>query len=257
MPQMPRVRTAVGVVACSVGVAVGVLAGSAAAGTVKSPAWAGFQADPQPQPAASPVVTTFQTVGAYWTVPQLRCSGTTGAGDADSYTWVGLGSGSSAERVGVREFCTGTLTAYTTYLEMNNLYEVQAITPVPGDAVTASVSYASGKYRFTLSDSTQHKSFSPKYSCGAFSQGGGTCSRAMVQVGAGIWAPHRSPLADYGAVTFQKITIGDTTGRHGSFAKNRYWRATGFDEYNGTRLAASASPLSQGGTSFTDTWHHS
>jgi hypothetical protein len=245
---MRRLRTTVGAV--SVGAAALtaiVFFGSAWAGSLRSQAWAGYQADQQ----------TFQRVAASWTVHAVRCRGVTGRGDTDSYIWVGLGSGgSSSERVGVREFCTGILTAYTTFVEMNNLYEVQAIFPAPGDALAASVSYASGKYRFSLLDSTQHKSFSLKYACGAFSFHQGTCGRSTAEVGAGIWAPQLSPLADYGTVTFHGIAITDATGRHGSFAKNRYWTITKLDEFDGTKRAASPSVVSHRGTRFTDTWSH-
>lgn len=239
--RLPAVTSLVAVGAAAAALA----AGSAWGGVLKSQEWAGYQADRQ----------TFQRVTATWTVPVVRCSGLDPSrGDADSYVWVGLGSGSSSERVGVREFCTGTVPAYTTYLEMNNLYEVQGITPAPGDAVSASVFFAGNKYRFVLRDSTQRKSFSFSYPCGAF--GAGTCSRSTAEVGAGIWFSRQATLADYGSVAFHHIGIAAATGRRGSFAKSRYWRSTAFREYDGTRLAAIASPLLQGGTAFTVAGRH-
>lgn len=84
----------------TVGLTLVMFLGSASAGSVRSPAWAGYQAAGQ----------KFRRVGASWTVPALSCSGVTSAGDSDSYVWVGLGSpGSRSERVGVREFCTGAI----------------------------------------------------------------------------------------------------------------------------------------------------
>jgi hypothetical protein len=246
---MPRVRTAVraAVVVGTASLTVVVFLGSAWAGSLKSQAWVGYQAGGE----------KFQRVAASWKVPAVACAGVAARGDSDSYVWVGLGSGASnSERVGVREFCTGTLQAYVAFVEMNNLYEVQGIDPTPGDAVSASVTYVSGKYRFSLFDSTQRKSFSLKYSCGAFSFGQGACSRATAEVGAGIWARHLSPLADYGRVVFAGIAITNARGRHGSFARNRYWRIAKFSEFDGTRLAAFPSSLSHRGTRFTDTWRH-
>jgi len=52
-------------------------------------------------------------------------------------------------RAGVRELCAGTLSAYVAYIEMNGLYEVQAIDPAPGDKISVSISFGSGKYRFS------------------------------------------------------------------------------------------------------------
>jgi Peptidase A4 family len=236
---------AVALIAGVLGPATRGLAGTARDTTVKSPAWAGYQANG----------STFRTVSASWTVPVLTCLGTTAAGDADSYFWAGLGSGgSNSEQLGVREFCTGTLPAYIAYLGMNGLYEAQAIDPMPGDQITASVSYANGKFRFALSDPTQQKAFSLLYRCGAFSFGQGRCSRSTAEIIAGIAAPGLSPLADYGAVQFHNVSV--TAGKRGSFAKTKHWKVTKIREYDGSSLAASPSSLSHSGTQFTDVWSH-
>jgi Peptidase A4 family len=228
-------------------VSAGVLVGQAQATTVKSRAWAGYQANHD----------SFRSVAATWTVPTIKCSGTTPAGDPDSYFSVGLGpTVSDSERVGVRELCTGTLPTYVSYLQMNGLYEIRSIDPAPGDKISARVSYRHGRYRFSLSDSTQGLSFSFRYRCGRFSSGQGTCSHTTAQVSAGIWAPHRSPLAKYGKVVFGNVAITDAHGHHGSLAKNAHWKVTRFTEYHGAKLAASASSLRHGGTRFRDTWHH-
>ncbi len=223
------------------------LVAPAQAGTVRSHAWAGYQAHHD----------SFKSVAATWTVPALTCSGTTPAGDPDSYFSVGLGPKvSDSEHVGVRELCTGTVASYVSYVEINGLYEVQAIDPAVGDKISASVRHEHGRYRFSLSDVTQGLSFSHLYKCGAFSAGQGTCSRTTARVSAGIWAPHRSPLADYGKVVFRNVAITDVAGHHGSLAKNGHWKVTRFTEYHGTKLAASASSLRHGATQFGDTWHH-
>jgi Peptidase A4 family len=246
---MPGVGTAARAVAVLVTASVTVLSflAPAWASPLKSQVSAGYQATGEP----------FTRVAATWKVPPVACTGVSAKGDSDSYVWVGLGSGpSDSERVGVREFCTGILPAYVAFIEMSRLYEVQGIDPSPGDAISASVTFASGKYRFFLADSTQHKSFSLKYSCGAFSFGQGTCSRATAAVGTGIWAPHASLLADYGRVSFASIAITDARGRHGSFAESQHWRTAAFSEIAGNRLAALPSSLSHRGTRFTDTWRH-
>jgi hypothetical protein len=235
---------AVGVSATTVGLTAIVFAGSAFAGYQKSHAWAGYQANQQ----------QFRFVAASWTVPAIKCAGN---GRAASFFWVGLGAGNSdSERVEVREFCTGSLPSYATYIEMNAETEVQAIIPAPGDAISASIYYVSGKYRFWLADSTQGKSFSHKYSCGHFSSGQGTCSRSTAEVGAGISFPGSSPLADYTRVSFHNVAITDVKGQRGCFAKNRYWKVASFAEFDGTKLAASPSALSQRGTRFANIWRH-
>jgi hypothetical protein len=221
--------------------------GEVHASAAKSHAWAGFQANHD----------SFRSVAATWTVPTLTCSGITPAGDPDSYFSVGLGPKvADSERVGVRELCTGTVASYVSYIQMNGLYEAQAIDPAAGDRISARVGYRHGRYRFSLADTTQGVSFSHRYKCGAFSAGQGTCSRTTTQVSSGIWAPHRSPLANYGRVVFRSIEIIDARGHHGSFAKNAHWKVTRFNEYHGTKLAASASSLRHVGTRFGDTWHH-
>ena len=221
--------------------------GAAQAGAVRSHAWAGYQADHD----------SFRRVAATWTVPALTCSATTPAGDPDSYFSVGLGPKvSHSERVGVRELCTGAVASYVSYVQINGLYEVQAIDPAVGDKISARLSYRHGRYRFSLTDATQSLSFSHRYKCGALSAGQGTCSRTTARVGAGLWAPHRSPLADYGKVVFSDIAVTDGGGHHGSFASNGHWKVTRFTEYHGTRLAASASSLRHGARQFGDTWHH-
>lgn len=239
--------TAAAVAAGPLGWPAAASAGTAAASARKSQAWAGYQAGRQ----------TFRSVAASWTVPAISCGGITRRGDPDSYFWAGLGPGSpDSERVGVRELCAGTLAAYVAYIEMNGRYEVQAIDPAPGDKVSASVSFGSGRYRFSLTDSTQRKSFSLRYSCGAFSLGQGTCRRSTADVIAGIWAPGLTPLADYQQITFRRIAITDASGQRGSFARNGHWTITRLSEYDGARLAANTSPLTPGGTQFTATWRH-
>ena len=225
-----------------------VVAAVAVASPARSASWAGYQ-------AAAP--QGFRTVSASWTVAQVTCRGVRSRGDADSYSWAGLGSGPTSERVGVRAFCTGTIPAYTAYIELNNLYEVQALTPAPGDQLTASVSYRSGKYTFRLTDSTQSKSLSHAYACGAFSQGAGTCSRSLAQVGAGIWAAGRSPLTDYATIGFRGITVTSALGKVGSFSASRDRTISSFAELDGSKLAATPSTLSAHGTAFTDTWRSS
>lgn len=220
----------------------------AAASPARSTSWAGYQA------AAA---QGFRTVSASWTVTQASCGSVAGKGDADSYTWAGLGSGATSERAGVREFCTGGIPTYTAYIELNNLYEVQAFTPAAGDQVTASVSYRSGRYTFRLTDSTKGKSFSHAYACGAFSQGAGTCNRNLAQVGAGIWAPARSPLTDYATISFRGITVTSALGKAGSFTASRDRTINSFAEANGGKLAATPSTLTARGTAFTDTWRSS
>ena len=252
-PGRGRTVVRVRVLVAAIAVAAGALgwpvawAGTVPASALRSQAWAGYR-------AGGPV---FRYVAASWTVPAVTCRGVTRRGDADSYFWAGFGPGSSdSERVGVRELCTGTVAAYVGYIEMNGEYEVQSVDPVPGDKVSASVYYAAGRYRFSLTDATQRTSFTVRYSCGAFSFGQGTCRRSTAEVIAGIWAPGRSPLADYHKITFRGIAITDGRGQRGSLARNRHWKMTRISEYDGSRLAAFALSLSSGGTRFADLWRH-
>ncbi len=138
------------------------------------------------------------------------------------------------------------------------VFECHALEPDARQAwleqITASVSYRSGKYTFRLSDSTKGKSLSRAYACGAFSQGAGTCNRSLAQVGAGIWAPGRSPLTDYATISFHSITVTSAVGKVGSFAASRDRTISSFAEAVGSKLAATPSTLTAHGTAFTDTW---
>lgn len=241
--------------------AAGMLAGPAQA-ALRSQLAAGYQANDQTshQP--------FRYIAASWTVPPLSCPGPTASGgsDGDSYFYVALASGRfgagqgsvpGSEQVGVRELCAGILSAYTAYAVMNGAYEIQNVTPSPGDVIFASVYYRAGKYRFALRDQTANKSFSFWSGCGGGFFGGlrSTCGRLTADVAVGTGIPGLT-LARYGAAAFSKIAIGDAGGHSGSLASNRHWKVSRYDEYDASRLVASTSVLSRRGTQFTDRWRH-
>jgi hypothetical protein len=227
-----------------------ICAGAAPARTHSTQAWAGYQANHD----------TFRYVGASWTVPTITCPGVSRGASAvndESYFWVGFGlSASNVMGLGVREFCTGTVATYTSYVYKQSLYGVE-LPVAPGDKVTAQGSYASGAYSFSFRDQTHpSSSWHSRYRC-AFTYGLG-CSRAGADVLAGVWAPgFGQSLTDYGSVGFHDIAIIDSRGRHGSLARNHLWKTIELDEYHGATRAASSTPLSHHGTQFADFWRHS
>lgn len=246
----------------AIGIAAAALLAGPAQATLRSRLAAGYQANHQTshQP--------FRYIAASWTVPPLDCPGpiASGASDGDSYFYVALASGRfgsgqgsvpGAEQVGVRELCAGILPAYTAYAVMNGAYEIQSVTPSPGDVIFASVYYRAGRYRFALRDQPENKSFSFWSACGGGFFGGlrSTCGRSTADIAVGTGIPGLT-LARYGAAAFSNVAIVDARGHHGSLASNRHWKVSRYDEYDASRLVASASALSRRGTQFSDRWRH-
>lgn len=119
------------------------------------PYWAGYV-------DASSSARQFSSVSAAWTVPFATCTGTT----TIESTWVGLdgSSNSTVEQAGTAETCLGGLPSYDAFYEMwgnaalNDgqwVFLPTASDPVaPGDAVSATVTFANGQWVFTVDDTT-------------------------------------------------------------------------------------------------------
>lgn len=233
-----------------------------------SPAWAG---SPSVQAGYRAKHDAFRSVHASWIMPSVRCPAQPSSG-YNGEAWFGVGMGpsySSSEQVVTRAFCTGVVATYVAYFESGGVQAMGSAggLPVnlhPGDKLSASVSYVGdfpfhagpytyrvGRYRFSINDQTQRKSFTVVDSSDCLRH---RCDHSTAEVMAGIPSAGYSALADYGKVTFSGIAITDARRHHGSFAKNKHWKVTRLAEFDGSALAASSSSLTHRGTQFSDTW---
>jgi hypothetical protein len=120
------------------------LAGPASAATPLAGDWSGYAV----------TGATYSSTTADWTVPAVTCS-TSGTYLA---IWTGLDGYSSptVEQIGTAVDCAGVTPEYIGWYD---LYPSSAVafsnTVKPGDAVQASVTYKSSKFRLSLRDVTQ------------------------------------------------------------------------------------------------------
>ena len=215
----------------------------------------------------------FRSVHASWVMPSITCPGQSSPG-FNGEAWFGVGVGPSysrSEQVVAREFCTGTIASYIAYFEVGGVQATGTaggvLTPYPGDHLSATVSYLGvfpyvagpnkylvARYRFSLMDSTHHKSVTIVDSSDCLRQ---RCGHSTAEVTAEIPFARYSALADYGKLTFSSIGITDIRGHRGSFARNGRWKVARLVEFDPTThsLAASPSALTHHGTQFSDRWH--
>jgi hypothetical protein len=112
----------------------------------------------------------FTTVSGSWTEPKAKC------GSAESWAafWVGIDGISSADETvqqdGTVIECLGGKPTYFTWWETWPGNDITTVgdTVAPGDKITATVTFAGGKYTMKVTDSTHSaNSFSVTAACGA------------------------------------------------------------------------------------------
>ncbi|MEU9075596.1 G1 family glutamic endopeptidase [Kitasatospora sp. NPDC048538] len=191
--------------------------------------------------------STYQSVSATWIQPRITCS----VAGAVSI-WVGLdGQGTrTVEQTGTQAECAtvnGTPRYFAWWENYPDPESPYRDAVRPGDTMTASVVYDHGHDTYTakLTDETlgwtETKSFA-RY-------GGATNGSAEVIAEAPNRNGSRTPLADFGSVTFTRAAIDGRTLAAASATTVTMAR-------NGV-TEATAGPLASGGDSFTDTWKHS
>ncbi len=96
----------------------------------------------------------FKSISAQWRVPLVTCRA-----DKDLYApWVGIdGDGSSTvEQTGVQTSCSTGSPVHSAWYEMFPKPAVYFPNPLStGDSISASVTYAAGKFTITISDTTK------------------------------------------------------------------------------------------------------
>jgi len=164
-------------------------------GTVTSGNWSGYAV----------TGSGFTKAEGSWKVPAVSCS----SGNQYASFWVGIDGYSSktVEQTGTESDCSGaTLTYYAWYEFCCKQPEIpiSSITVLPGDTMSASIVYASGKFTVTITDERTGQSF--KTSKRVF-----TAKRTSAE-----WiaeAPYSGgilPLADFGTVLFGYDNTGIT-----------------------------------------------
>jgi hypothetical protein len=111
--------------------------------TTSSNNWAGY--------AVNSTAGSVSAVSGSWTVPAV-----TGAGTEYAATWVGIDgfSSNSVEQLGTSENVVNGVAQYSAWYEMYPAGEVpiNGLAIHPGDSITASVTYANGKFTLTIKD---------------------------------------------------------------------------------------------------------
>jgi Peptidase A4 family len=196
---------------------------------------------------------TFSAVSATWSQPEVTCPTDE---DQEAVFWVGLdgATDSTVEQDGTMAVCYLGTPTYYTWWEMYPTSSIEIVGGIePGDTISASVSYAGGKYSLQVTDSTDPaSSFTKSKKCGS----GLTCARSsaewIVETPSGSRGYY--PLPNFGSWTpaTAAVTGATASGSISAFPDNAIDMVSdaGYD-------LATAGSLADGGTSFTDTWENS
>lgn len=106
-------------------------------------------------------VTSVTSVSGSWKVPTLSCSH---HGTSYVAIWVGIDgfSSSTVEQTGILGVCNNGAASYSAWYEFypNPMVTISNVVVKSGDSISASVSYSSGGFVATLSDTTSKQSYS-------------------------------------------------------------------------------------------------
>ncbi len=220
-------------------------------GTVTSGNWSGYAVTGK----------HFNKAKGSWIVPAITCT----TGTQYAVFWVGIDgySSSTVEQTGTLAVCSGGTPQYAAWYEFypaQSIIPIPSITVLPGDSMSASVTYSSttGKFTVQIKDERSGQSFSTSLAVAGAARSSAEwiaeapCCTALGNV---------LPLADYGKVEFgsdytpvtgtSDATDSSNSGPIGSFptieqitmAKNGHNESV-------------PSALTTDGTSFHITWKH-
>ncbi|HEX3794535.1 MAG TPA: G1 family glutamic endopeptidase [Acidimicrobiales bacterium] len=226
---------------------------------VQSPNWSGYADSGD----------TFTSVSAQWIEPAVTChaggGGLLGLGSSATYAafWVGLDgySSTSVEQDGADSDCLASgAPNYYAWYEMYPASPVdlsQTTYPVtPGDHMAAAVKSNTAGTSFTLAlvdTSTQHAGWMfsttvsssglPRSSAEWVAEAPTSCSLLIFCATVG--------LSNFGSVAFSNAQATDVAGKTGSISS---FTDTPLQMASNGSVEATPSPLTAGGTAFTDTW---
>jgi hypothetical protein len=212
--------------------------------TVTSANWSGYAA----------TGTTFSDVKASWVQPAVSCSSYL---QRYSSFWVGIDgyNSKSVEQIGADSDCTGrNRPSYYAWYEMYPAGSVQTSLSVqPGDALSAEVSVKGSAYTLTIVDSR-----SGAYTTTQTASGNANSSAEWITEAPEIcysFFCSNAQLANFGTTNFTGASAtgsSATNGPIGAFTNNEIVMETSY----GT-VRAQPSPLTAGGSAFSDTWKSS
>ncbi|MFE3204309.1 G1 family glutamic endopeptidase [Embleya sp. NPDC059237] len=190
--------------------------------------------------------STYHSVSASWVQPSITCAHTGAVS-----IWVGLdGRGSkTVEQTGTQAECNrvGGTPRYFAWWENYPDPESVFRDPVrPGDTMTASVVYNPGSDNYTTKLTNSTLGWTETKTLARYR--GATNGSAEVIAEAPSRNGARTPLADFGSVTFTNATIDGRTLAAASAGPVTMVQ-------NGV-TDATPGPLSASGDAFTDTWKH-
>jgi hypothetical protein len=191
--------------------------------------WAGY--------AVTKAHLRFSGVRATFFVPYLNCAKSPGS--ALSSDWVGLdgftGRADSVEQGGIAANClaSGKATYFAWWELFPGAQQKTTLRVSAGDSVTASVTYSaqSRNFKILIADNTNGRHFSVQRKCPHVEVAGKllSCARSSAEIISE--APATGPklriarLADYGAISFDAISITDSRGAKGGIV-SPHWNAT-------------------------------
>jgi hypothetical protein len=204
--------------------------------------------------------TTFNSVTAYWNVPNLNCANSTAGPDGAWYAdWTGLdgwGGGQTVEQEGTEEECASGTEDMFVFYEMYPAGPVGFKGAVPGDLLETTTSYNPSTKKFTLKVTDLTQNGAGGYvteACASTS----TCLRSSAEViseAPGGGAPDYG-LADFGGENYTNAAVVTAAGTKGGFASSSTWTSTAINMVAGDThdTLATAGELS-GGNAFLVRW---
>jgi hypothetical protein len=189
-------------------------------------------------------------VTATWKVPAVSCAATILQAAAE---WVGLDGwyDNTVEQGGTEAFCSGRTPQYSAWWEMyptNQMTQLFAV--LPGDAVSASVTYRTGLFTIVVSDLTSGRASIVAERCAPTL----ICSRSSADwiAEAPAYGGHRAGLARWSALSFSEALTSN------SLAPGTGLDISAFPHFkvvmSGTRGAMAQPSALVDGRGFNDTW---
>jgi hypothetical protein len=221
-------------------------------GTTTSTNWSGY--------AVTAANDTVTSVTASWKVPTATCSS---PGPATGYAafWVGIDgyNSNTVEQTGTDSDCASGSPRYYAWYEFypKASREIGTITVVPGDIMTASVTYSGSEFTVKITNKSTGATFTKSSAVtGAKRSSAEWIAEAPSSVGGVL------PLSDFGTVFFGKdstgiagtcdATISAATHPIGGFSSSTVEAITMVS--SGGSTEAVPSTLSADGTSFSVEW---
>ena len=192
--------------------------------------WSGY--------AVAAAANSVSNVAGTWAVPTASTS-TNGY----SSVWVGIDgySSSTVEQVGTDSNVVNGKATYYAWYEMypSDSVTISSIAVKAGDSITASVAYVNNQFVLTITDNSDHQSYTKSFAASGESRSSAEWIVEAPSSNYGVL-----PLANFGKATFTNIyaTIGGTT------APIDAWQSYSINIESGSRLETSTTALSDSQT---------